>query len=395
MTYTTPASELLATELLSGNKHGFEKAYFVGSGSEAMDAALKFARQYHFERGDRGRVHYIARKQSYHGNTVGALSVSSHVKRKEVYVDEGVLQLGNVSWVSPAYYYQYGDWRGGESEEEYKDRLVRELEEEIVSVGKERVIAFVAETYSGATMGCVPAPKGYWKGVREVCDRYGVLLVLDEVMCGSGRVGTWWAFEGEEETEGVRPDLVTLGKGLGGGMSPIAAVVLGERVCEGLRQGIGKEKGDVKHGHTYQAHPVSCASSLAVLKILKRDGLMQRCKEMGVVLERLLRARLGDRQFVGNIRGNGLFWGIEFVKDRSTRESLDPSLGFGPRYQLKVFEKGVAIYPGAGTVDGVKGDHVIVSPAYIVNETELEYVVDKMRRVYDEMETELLGSTTA
>ena len=310
------------------------------------------------------------------------MSISHHTKRKEAYIDEHVLQVPNVSWVGVAHYYQYAGRH--ETEEAFCERLVGELEEEIKRMGEDRVIAFVAEPLSGATMGCVPAPRGYWRGVREVCDKYGVLMILDEIMCGVGRTGTFWAFEGEPETEGVKPDLVTLGKGLGGGISPIAAVVLGKKLCKGIREGLGK--GEVRHGHTYQAHPVSCASSLAVLRILKRDGLVERCREMGVVLEGLLKERLGDRKYVGNIRGRGLFWGVEFVKDRDSREPFAAEVAFGPRFQQKVFESGVAVYPGAGTVDGRKGDHAIVSPAYTVKKEELERIVQVIREVYDEME---------
>ena len=385
LAYTTSIAEQLASHLIDnyGAKYGLEKAYFVGSGSEAMDAALKFARQYFFEIGQPERVHYVARKQSYHGNTVGAMSVSSNVPRKIPYVDGNALQLENVSWVGPAYEYQYAKWSEGETEEQYAARLVRELEEEFVRVGPEKVIAFIAEPLVGATTGCVPSPKGYFTGVREVCDKYGVLLILDEVMCGVGRTGTMFAFE--QEGEGVVPDLMTIGKGLGGGFAPIAAVLMHKRVADGLRRG----SGNVAHGHTYQAHPVSCAASLAVQKIIKRDGLLDRCHKMGNLLQKMLLHEMGTCKYVGNIRGRGLFWGIEFVQDKQTREPLDPALAFGPRFQERVFERGVAIYPGSGTVDGKMGDHVIISPAYTVTETELRTVLGIVKEVYGEMEHEI------
>ena len=385
LTYTTTAAEALASHLIThyGAKYGLEKAYFVGSGSEAMDAALKFARQYFFEIGQPQRTHFIARRQAYHGNTVGAMSVSSLVSRKAPYIGENTLQLANVSWVGPAYAYQYANWREGEGEEGYAERLVGELEEEILRVGAERVIAFVAEPVVGATTGCVTAPGGYFRGVRRVCDRYGVLLILDEVMCGMGRTGTMFAFE--QEGEGVVPDLMTMGKGLGGGFAPIAAVLMAKKVADGLRSG----SGNVAHGHTYQSHPVSCAASLALQKILMRDGLIQRCRMMGLLLEKMLRDELGGCKYVGNIRGRGLFWGIEFVQDKQTREPFDQKLNFGPRFQERVFEKGVAIYPGMGTVDGRKGDHVIVSPAYTVTDDELKTILKAVREVYQEMEEEV------
>ena len=385
LAYTTPIAEQLASHLIDnyGAKYGLEKAYFVGSGSEAMDAALKFARQYFFEFGQTERVHYVARKQAYHGNTVGAMSVSSNVPRKIPYVDGNALQLENVSWVGPAYEYQYANWRDGETEEEYAKRLVKELEEEFLRVGPEKVIAFVAEPLVGATTGCVPSPKGYFTGVRKVCDKYGVLLILDEIMCGMGRTGTMFAFE--QEGEGVVPDLMTMGKGLGGGFAPIAAVLMHKKVADGLRRG----SGNVAHGHTYQAHPVSCAASLTVQKIIKRDGLLERCQKMGKVLQKMLMAELGTCKYVGNIRGRGLFWGIEFVQNKQTREPFDPKLAFGPRFQERVFERGVAVYPGSGTVDGNGGDHSIISPAFTVTEEDLRTVLRVVKQVYKEMEQEI------
>ena len=343
-----------------------------------MDAALKLSRQYFYEIGELQRVCFIGRRQSYHGNTIGSMSVGSHVARKAPYSDEGVCQLPNVSWVGPAYWYQYGN--EGETEEEYAGRLVRELEEEIIRVGEKRVVAFVAETVVGATTGCVCAPRGYFSGVKEVCERYEVLLILDEVMCGMGRTGSKWAFE----QEGVCPDVVTFGKGLGGGFAAVAGVAIGEKVRRGIEGG----SGNVAHGQTYQAHPVSCATALEVGRIVEEDGLIERCKKMGVVLERSLRDRLEDCKYVGNIRGRGLFWGVEFVKDKRTRQPFDASLQWGVNFQQGVYAKGVAVYPGSGTTDGISGDHVIVSPAYTVKVEELETIVSTIREVYDEMERE-------
>jgi adenosylmethionine-8-amino-7-oxononanoate aminotransferase len=385
LTYTTPVAEELAGYLIEnyGAKYGLEKAYFVGSGSEAMDAAMKFARQYFFETGREERVHYVARRQAYHGNTIGSMSVSSNVPRKAPYVGGRTLQLENVSWVSPAYEYQYADWENGETEEAFAARLVQELEDEFLRVGPEKVIAFIAEPIVGATTGALPAPKGYFQGIRRVCDKYGVLLILDEVMCGMGRTGTMFAFE--QEGDGVVPDLMTMGKGLGAGFAPIAAVLMNKTVADGLRSG----SGNVAHGHTYQAHPVSCAASLTVQKIIKRDNLLQQCHNMGQILEKLLRKAFNGAKYVGDIRGRGLFWGIEFVCDRETRKPFDPKLLFGPKFQEAVFLKGVAIYPGNGTVDGGKGDHVIISPAFNVTENDLKVIVDIVKEVYLEMEQKL------
>lgn len=371
--YTTSAAEDLARLVLDGNPHGLEKAFFVGSGSEAVDAAMKLARQYFFESGHAERRNFVARRQSYHGNTIGAMSLSSNLPRKLPYEP---LLLPNVSHVSPAYAYQYQS--PGESETEYVARLVAELDDEFQRLGPETVIAFVAEPQVGATFACVPAPPGYFRAARALCDRYGILLVLDEVMCGMGRSGSYFAFE----QEGVVPDIVTIGKGLGGGYAPIAGVLVGGKVVERLRGGTGT----FNHGQTYQAHPLSCASALAVQRIVRRDGLVERCGVMGRLLEGGLREALGGRRYVGDIRGRGLFWGIEFVRDRESKGSFEPEVEFGYRVQRKAFDLGVAIYPGAGTVDGIRGDHVLLAPAYTTTEAELRTIVQVVREAYDFVE---------
>ncbi len=371
--YTTTSAESLASAILTGNPYGLEKAFFVSSGSEAMDAAMKLARQYFFENGHAERKNFVARKQSYHGATIGAMSLSSNLPRKVPYEP---LLLGNVSHVSPAYAYQYQ--RADESEEQYVERLVEELDAEFQRLGPETIIAFVAEPIVGATSGCVPAPAGYFRSVREVCDRYGILLILDEVMCGIGRSGSFFAFE----QEAVVPDIMTMGKGLGGGYAPIAGVLVSEKVVKGLRDGTGM----FNHGHTYQAHPLSCASALAVQKIIKRDGLVERCNKLGKFLEKELRETLEGRKYVGNIRGRGLLLGIEFVQDKETKESFEPKAEFGYRVQRRAFDLGVAIYPGAATVDGVRGDHVLIAPPYTVTEADLRHIVQVVGEAYDAVE---------
>lgn len=372
--YTTSSAGDLASVILDvGAPYGLEKAFFVGSGSEAMDAAMKLARQFFYEGGRPERRHFVARRQSYHGATLGAMSLSSNLARKVPYEP---LLLSNVSHVGPAYAYQYQ--RAEESEEQYVMRLAEELDGEFQRLGPETVIAFVAEPIVGATSGCVPAPSGYFRAVREVCDRYGVLLILDEVMCGMGRCGSYFAFE----PEAVVPDIMTMGKGLGGGYAPIAGVLVGRKVVKGLRDGTGM----FNHGHTYQAHPLSCASALAVQKIIKRDGLVERCRDRGLFLERELREALEGRKYVGDIRGRGLFWGIEFVQNKETKRSFEPKTEFGYRVQRKAFDLGVALYPGAATVDGVRGDHVLIAPPYTVTEAELKTIVRVVRAAYDTVE---------
>ncbi|KAL6243025.1 hypothetical protein RBB50_010125 [Rhinocladiella similis] len=392
LTYTTSAAEELAHELINGpyggSRFGLERAYFVNSGSEAMDAALKLARQYFFELEGptTTRAHFVARRQSYHGTTIGAMNVSSNLPRKVPYAN---FQPSNVSWVTPAYQYQYSNWRDGETEEGFATRLVEELDAHFQSVGPGKVVAFIAEPLVGATSGCTPAPRGYFAGVRKVCDRHGVLLILDEVMCGMGRTGTQFAFEQEQEGGGggggVVPDIMTMGKGLGGGFMPVAGLLVHKKVLDVLRKGTSS----FNHGHTYQAHPVGCAATLAVQRIIKRDGVIENCARMGKLLHSLLRETLGPKKYVGEIRGRGLFWGIEFVKDKETRDSFPPQVGFGPRFQQMAFELGVAVYPGSGTVDGTKGDHAIISPPYIVTEDELRKIVGVVNEAYERLEKEV------
>ncbi|OAL25598.1 hypothetical protein AYO20_10439 [Fonsecaea nubica] len=392
LTYTTDAAEDLAHHLIDGpqgaGRFGLERVYLVNSGSEAMDAALKLARQYFFELAQKNptspttptpvRSHFVSRKQSYHGTTVGAMNVSSNLPRKVPYA---CFQLDNFSWVTPAYTYQYSDWQRGETETEFAQRLVDELDAHFVAIGPEKVVAFVAEPLVGATSGCTPAPRGYFKGVRRVCDKYGILLILDEVMSGMGRTGTLFAFEQED----VVPDLVTVGKGLGGGYAPVAGVLIHKKVVDVLRAG----SSSFNHGHTYQAHPVGCAAALAVQKILRRDGLVENVARLHGFLYPLLVDTFAPAKYVGDIRGRGLFWGIEFVRDKSTRESFPPRVSFGARFQSAVFDLGVAVYPGSSTVDGKKGDHAILSPPYNVTEDELRKIVAFMKTAYDRLEKEV------
>lgn len=375
MAYTVDSAEDLARHLLDANPFDFTKAYLVGSGSEAMDAALKLARQYHVENGQPQRKHFVARRQAYHGNTIGAMSVSSNVPRRAPY--EGVLTLPNVSFVSPAYAYR--GQLSHESEQDYTTRLLQELEAEFQAVGPETIVAFIAETVGGATSGCITPPRGYFEGVRRVCDRYGILLILDEVMCGSGRTGTFFACEQDGD---VYPDIITTGKGLGGGYAPVAATLVCRRLVEVLRKGTAS----FNHGHTYQAHPVSCAAALAVQKIVKEERLVSRCTGLGVSLRRSLERVFGNAKYVGEIRGRGLFLAMEFVEDRETKKTFDSNVRFGVRVQEMAFELGLAVYPGLGTVDGKVGDHVILAPPLTITEGEMDKMVVMLKKAYDVVE---------
>lgn len=383
--FTTVAAEELAEDILGGNPYGLSRAFFVCSGSEAMDSALKLARQYYVEIGQPDRTHIVARQRAYHGNTVAAMSVGSHVSRRAPF--EKVLMLENVSFVSPTYAYRHQ--LPDESEQEYASRLVLELDEHLQARGPEKIMAFVAEPVGGATAGCLTAPKGYYQGVRRLCDQYGILLIFDEVMCGSGRTGTYFAFE--QEGEGVYPDLITMGKGLGGGFAPMGAVLVHDKVIKGFQQGSAW----FVHSHTYQAHGVGCAAALAVQKVLRRDRLVERSALKGVWLKCALVDTLGDRKYVGEIRGRGLFWGIEFVQDKATKEPFEPSLRFTWRIVDEALRRGLSVYPGAGTADGLKGDHIIIAPAYNMSDDEFDEMLRLLKDTYEVVEGEVMALVDA
>ncbi|KPM42998.1 putative aminotransferase [Neonectria ditissima] len=378
LAYTTESAEELARCILQRDgseasfDHGLVKAFFVGSGSEANDIAMKCARQYWFEKGQPQRRHFVSRRQGYHGNTIATMSVSTVPGRKAPYHD---ILLPHVSHVSPADMY-HGMW-DGETESEFVTRLLGEIEDEFLKVGPENIVSFIAETVVGAALGSMPAPTGYWPGVRALCDKYGILLHLDEVMCGSGRTGTYFAFE----QEGIQPDIVTIGKGLGGGYAPIASMLINQKIVDGLKQGTSA----FNHGQTYQAHPVSCAAALAVQKVMKRDGLVATCARKGERLGQLLATAFQDCEYVGDIRGRGLFRSVEFMEDTEKKIPFPKSVGFGVRVQGAAFNMGVAVYPGAGTVDGVQGDHVLFAPPYTASDEEMETAVWTVRRAYDEV----------
>ncbi|KAF3038155.1 hypothetical protein E8E12_007388 [Didymella heteroderae] len=377
--YTTSSAENLARVVLSPHsdfQHGLTKAFFVGSGSEANDAAMKCARQYWYEKGELKRTRFVARRQGYHGNTIGAMSVSTVLGRKAPYED---ILMENVSFVGPAD--EYHGRREGETESDFVGRLVREVESEFLRVGPETIVSFIGETVSGATLGAMAAPRGYWPAVRALCHKYGILLHVDEVMCGTGRTGTYFAFE----QEGIQPDIVTIGKGLGGGYAPIAGMLINGKVVDILKAG----SSTFNHGQTYQAHPTSCATALAVQEIVQREQLVNRCAKQGRKLEQLLRDTFATSKYVGNIRGRGLFWCVEFMEDTAQKIPFPAEMSFGSSVQLAAFDMGIAAYPGAGTVDGLKGDHVLIAPPYTVSDEELVITVSTLKRAYDQIVTQL------
>ena len=362
--FSNEPMEALASRLVEGAPRPLAKVYFTSGGSEAMEAALKLARQYHLERGEPERVHFIGRRQSYHGNTLGALAVGGNAWRRAPY--EPLLM--RASHVSPCY--PYREQRGGESDAAYGERLAGELEREIERLGPRTVIAFVAETVAGATLGAVPPVAGYLNRVREVCDRHGVLLILDEVMCGMGRCGTLWAFE----REGVVPDMVTIAKGLGAGYQPIGALLVGSHVYDALASG----SGGFQHGYTYIGHAAACAGALAVQRRLGDDGLLARVEPMGELLGQELRRAFAEHPHVGDIRGRGLLWALELVRDRDLKQPYDPARRVHARVKQEALNAGLLCYPMGGTIDGVRGDHVLLAPPYIIEPEQVEELREKL-----------------
>ncbi|KAJ5338601.1 hypothetical protein N7452_005329 [Penicillium brevicompactum] len=361
--YTNQATEDLATLLLSSNPGGLSKAIFVNSGSEATDAALKLAVQYWHEKGQPQRTHFIARKQSYHGNTIGALCVSGHESRRAFYKD---FMSKNVSFVDPCYAYRMKT--DGESDEAFVKRLASQFEEEILRIGPDNVAGFVAETVSGTTLGCVPAVPGYWKAIREICDRYGVLLILDEIICGMGKTGTMHAWE----QEGIRgPDIQTIGKALGAGFVPLSGVLLHEKIFTALSAG----SGGLAHGHTFQAHPLACAAAIAAQNIIQRDNLLPRVVDLGKKLEDLLRREIGPLPLVGDIRGRGLFWAVEFVLDKTEKKPFSIESNFSNKVVASALKRGVNILGNLGHTGTYQIDHVLVCPPYISTEEDIEQIV--------------------
>ncbi len=362
--FSTEAAEELAELLVSDAPAGIGHAFFVSGGSEAIEAAMKLARQYFVEIGESGRAVFIARRQSYHGNTLGALALGGNEARRRQFAP----LLVDVARVSACF--EYRERPEAESPEQYGARLARELEAEIVRIGPRRVIAFCAETVVGATAGAVPAVPGYFRRVREVCDRHGVLLLADEVMCGLGRTGTMHAIA----QEGVAPDLIAVAKGLGGGYQPVGAVLAASRIVDALRRGSGA----FQHSHTYVGHPVAAAAALAVQKIIRRDRLVEAVRERGNLLMRLLRERFADRPAVGDIRGRGLLVALELVEDRASKRPFDPALRLHARVKAEAMRQGLLVYPMGGTIDGVRGDHVLLAPPFIATDAELGEITHRL-----------------
>ncbi|NBI47185.1 aspartate aminotransferase family protein [Burkholderia sp. ISTR5] len=367
--FTTEPVEELADRLIEAAPAGLGHVYFTSGGSESIEAALKLARQYFVEIGQPARRHFIARRQSYHGNTLGALAIGGNSWRREPFLP----LLIDAHHVSPCYAYR--EQRADESEEAFAQRLADELENRILELGPETVAAFVAETVVGATAGAVPPVRAYFRKIRAVCDKYGVLLILDEIMSGMGRTGHLFACE----EDGIAPDILTIAKGLGAGYQPIGATLASDRIYDAIVGGTGF----FQHGHTYIGHATACAAALEVQRVIAEEGLLDKVRERGEQLRAQLRERFADHQAVGDVRGRGLFVGVEFVADRGTKQPFDPSLRLHAALRREAMARGLMVYPMGGTVDGRQGDHVLLAPPFICSAEQIDIIVGRLAQSLD------------
>ncbi len=367
--FTTDIAERLADRLIEDAPSGLDHVYLLSGGSEAIEAALKMARQYFVEKGEPQRRHIIARRQSFHGNTLGALATGGNEWRRSQFRP----LLIETHHIDPCYAYRLQD--AGESDTAYAARAAQALEDKILELGSDQVIAFVAETVVGATSGAVPPVADYFKRIRAICDRYGVLLILDEVMCGMGRTGTLHACE----QDGIVPDLMAIAKGLGGGYQPVGAVLLSKQIFEAFSKG----SGFFQHGHTYMGHPMAAAAGLAVQDVIRRDGLLSNVVAMGGHLQRRLEERFANHHHIGDIRGRGLFRGVELVADRGSKEPFAPELNLNALVKREAMACGLIVYPMGGTIDGTRGDHVLLAPPFIVNREQVDVIVERLGDAVD------------
>ena len=364
--FTSDAAEDLADTLIAAAPEGIDRVYLVSGGSEAVEAALKLARQYFMEIGQPSRHRVIARRQSYHGNTLGALAAGGNAWRRAQFAP----LLVETSHISPCY--EYRDRAPGESGEAYGQRVADELEAELQRLGPETVMAFVAEPVVGATMGAVPAVPGYLRRIRQICDRHGILLILDEVMCGMGRTGHLFACA----EDGVAPDMIPIAKGLGAGYQPIGALLTSAEIYDAIDAG----SGFFQHGHTYMGHAMAAAGAGAVLRAIHDRGLLERVQVMGQTLDAALHDRFGQHPHVGDIRGRGLFRGLELVADRESKAPFDPARKIHARIKAAAMQAGLICYPMGGTIDGQRGDHILLAPPFIISDDQVQELTDKLAR---------------
>lgn len=361
--FTTDVLEALTELILRKFGKQFGHVIYCGSGSEAVESALKVALQYWNARGQRDKRYFISRDRSYHGNTLGALSLSGFAERRSPF--EG--SLLDVSFVSAANEYRPP---AGVGSTELVATLAAELEERIQRIGPNRVAGFIFEPVVGAAGGVVPAPPGYAKAIRAVCDRYDVLLIADEVMSGAGRCGTWLALE----HDGIDSDITTIAKGLAGGYIPLGATVFSKKVGDTILS----EEGHFLTGHTYSGHTAACAAGLAVQRIIERENLVERVAKKGRALKSELESELGKLEAVGDVRGRGYFIGIELVEDRETRAPFPPARGISHEVGRRAFENGLICYPCAGNAGNGTGDTIIIAPPFNATDAELSELVDKL-----------------
>lgn len=362
--FTSEPAEKLADLLIANAPGELDRVLFVSGGSEANEAAIKLARQYFVEKGETNRRFLIARRQSYHGNTLGALAVGGNQWRRKQFSP----LLVDVSHISPCF--EYADRSPEESTFDYGQRVAQELEDEILRLGTDSVIAFLAEPVVGATAGAVPAVEGYFTRIREICDRYGVLLILDEVMCGMGRTGHLFACEADK----VTPDIVCIAKGLGAGYQPIGAMLCSSEIYRTIEEG----SGFFQHGHTYLGHPVATAAGCAVLEAILSRDLVSRVRTMGERFDKALKDQFSEHAHVGDIRGRGLFRGIELVADKVSKSPFAPEKRLAAGIKKAAFEQGLICYPMSGTRDGVNGDHILLAPPFIIEDDQIDEVVTKL-----------------
>jgi adenosylmethionine-8-amino-7-oxononanoate aminotransferase len=370
--FTNSPAEELAAMLSNKAPGGHWRTYFVSGGSEANEAALKLARQIHFERGDMERSQFISRHMAYHGSTIATMAIGTVRADQRLYQP---LLPGNVEKIMPCFPFRWQ--RDEESNEAFLARSSRALEDAITKPGDIRAICFIAETVSGATLGAVPAVPGYFKAIREICDRHGVLMILDEVMAGMGRCGTLFACE----QDAVVPDMITLAKGLGGGYQPLGAVMVREELAQEIEAGSGA----FVHGHTYVGHATACAAGLAVQKVFEEDDLIARVANNTPALEAKLEDAFGDHPHIGDLRGRGFFRGIELVLDRETNDPFERSLGIAMKIKKAAMQEGLICYPMGGTIDGRNGDHIMLAPPFIYTSDHMDEMVEKLKRAIDQV----------
>jgi len=369
--FTSEQAEKLAKRLCLEAPKGIDRVYLVSGGSEAVEAALKLARQYYVEKGEPNRKTIIARQQSYHGNTLGALAAGGNKWRR----DQFAPLLIDTHHIAPCFAYRGKN--ESENDFEYGQRVANELELKLLELGPETVMAFIAEPVVGATAGAVTAVDGYFRRIREICDKYGVLLVLDEVMCGMGRTGYLYACEHDE----TRPDIICIAKGLGAGYQPIGAMLCSSAIYAVLENG----SGFFQHGHTYLGHPMAAAAANAVLEVLIDQNLLSDVIPKADALEDLLNANFNQHPHIGDIRGRGLFRAIELVEDRVTKAPFDPELKLATKIKKSAQNNGLLCYPMSGTIDGKLGDHVLLAPPFVISNNELDELVHKLSVTIDQV----------